>query len=189
MDCPICFEVINLELNCLKTECGHQFHTSCMLQNVSHNGFGCPLCRNELVQKNDAEEADDETEWTQTDSDFDDEDDEYEDDEYALRGLRMFMNRTEGNEQDPDDEIDEASEFEDMPPADFIADQLMLDGTSINDLVISLLALNNEYCSSENVTEEYSDVLNETAAKMRKAIGVYKTQRELMRGILVDRNI
>ena len=187
MECPICFEVINPDTNCLKTECGHQYHTSCLLQNVSHNGYGCPLCRNELVHKEDDEEEDDETVWTE--SDYDDDEEDYEDDEYALRGLRMFMNRVEGVDPDPDDEVAEATDFEDIPPADFIADQLFLDGTSINDLVVSLLALNNEYCSAENVSEEYADVLNETAAKMRKAIGVYQTQREIMRGVLVNRNI
>lgn len=48
-DCPICMEVVNLSVNCLVTECGHTFHTSCFLNNVLHNGFGCPYCRRVLV--------------------------------------------------------------------------------------------------------------------------------------------
>lgn len=48
-DCPICMEVVELSVNCLVTECGHTFHTSCFLNNVLHNGFGCPYCRRVLV--------------------------------------------------------------------------------------------------------------------------------------------
>lgn len=48
-DCPICMEVVDLSVNCLVTECGHTFHTSCFLNNVLHNGFGCPYCRRVLV--------------------------------------------------------------------------------------------------------------------------------------------
>lgn len=50
-DCPICMEVIEFasSLNYLVTQCGHAFHTSCLLNNVLHNGFGCPCCRRTLV--------------------------------------------------------------------------------------------------------------------------------------------
>lgn len=53
-DCPICMEIVELSLsrpvNCLITECGHTFHTSCFLNNVLHNGFGCPYCRRALIE-------------------------------------------------------------------------------------------------------------------------------------------
>ena len=43
-ECPICFELIE-KINIVTTECGHVFHTSCLMKNVVHNGFGCPYCR------------------------------------------------------------------------------------------------------------------------------------------------
>jgi hypothetical protein len=44
-ECPICMEGIDATKNCLTTECGHRFHTSCLMTNVATNGFGCPNCR------------------------------------------------------------------------------------------------------------------------------------------------
>ena len=64
-ECPICMDDICLNVNCVTTECGHQFHTSCLMQNVAHNGFGCPYCRNTL-----AEYVKDEEDTDYEDSDF-----------------------------------------------------------------------------------------------------------------------
>ena len=182
MDCPICYETICPTVNFLKTECGHEFHTSCLLQNVSHNGYGCPLCRNELVETNvDNTEYETDDGYTVSNYDFGNYE---EDDEYALRGLRMFMNRVEGFAPEREDEVDEAIEFSNTPSADFIVDQLILEGTSIHELVISLLALNNEFSLEEDLQEEYAEILDKTAAKMRKAIEMYKSQCETMRDVL-----
>lgn len=58
-DCPICMEMVEISppVNCLVTECGHTFHTSCFLNNVLHNGFGCPYCRRMLVDEEQANEV------------------------------------------------------------------------------------------------------------------------------------
>ena len=48
-ECPICFELID-KINSLTTECGHTFHTSCLMKNVAHNGFGCPYCRTAMAE-------------------------------------------------------------------------------------------------------------------------------------------
>lgn len=45
-ECCICLELIN-DVNVAITECGHKFHTSCLLKCKN----GCPLCRKTLVQK------------------------------------------------------------------------------------------------------------------------------------------
>jgi len=55
-DCSICMEMVSFSpaINCLVTECGHTFHTSCLLNNVLRNrsnGFGCPYCRRYLVDE------------------------------------------------------------------------------------------------------------------------------------------
>lgn len=50
MQCPICWESTNGNTNYLITECGHRFHTSCMMKNIQKNGFQCPYCRSNMVQ-------------------------------------------------------------------------------------------------------------------------------------------
>jgi hypothetical protein len=50
-------EKIEKNKNNLTTDCGHTFHTSCLLTNIAKNGFGCPYCRTLLAEK----ESDDES--------------------------------------------------------------------------------------------------------------------------------
>jgi hypothetical protein len=91
MDCPICLETIQGPTNIVVTECGHNFHCSCLMQNVVHNGFGCPYCRTEMAEE---EVIDDE---------YDEYEEYYDDDEDVLRGFRMFNNLLEGIEHDEED--------------------------------------------------------------------------------------
>lgn len=49
-DCPICLDEINETKNKTITDCGHKFHTSCLMKNSSLNGFGCPYCREQLFK-------------------------------------------------------------------------------------------------------------------------------------------
>jgi hypothetical protein len=49
-ECPICFDEINETKNNTITDCGHKFHTSCLMKNISLNGFGCPYCREQLFK-------------------------------------------------------------------------------------------------------------------------------------------
>ena len=51
MLCAICLENIEDNNNC-KTECGHTFHTSCMLKlvtNKTNPSNNCPMCRKQLL--------------------------------------------------------------------------------------------------------------------------------------------
>lgn len=48
-ECPICYDTI-YDTNCVTTECGHKFHTNCLLKNISFNGYNCPYCREIMVQ-------------------------------------------------------------------------------------------------------------------------------------------
>ena len=59
--CSICIEDLDGINNRLTTDCGHCFHTNCFLQNVSHNGFNCPNCRNQLIEEPELD-SDDEDE-------------------------------------------------------------------------------------------------------------------------------
>jgi len=48
--CPICIDEINENenKNISVTECGHTFHTSCLLNSIKRNNT-CPMCRNKLT--------------------------------------------------------------------------------------------------------------------------------------------
>lgn len=48
--CPICLDEFNETKNKTITDCGHKFHTSCLMENISLNGFGCPYCRKQLFK-------------------------------------------------------------------------------------------------------------------------------------------
>jgi hypothetical protein len=54
VQCSICLDVIDMQRNAVSTECGHQFHLSCLVRNMaspSQNRQNCPLCR--VVMLND----------------------------------------------------------------------------------------------------------------------------------------
>lgn len=104
MDCPICLEIVDQKRNCVITECGHCFHTSCLMTNVMHNGFGCPYCRDVMTkveQTDEHEDDEDEDDESEYDSEEDDEEDDQED--YVLRGFRFFYNNIENTEHDTSD--------------------------------------------------------------------------------------
>ena len=95
-ECAICFDDIDINVNCITTECNHRFHSKCFLTNASRNGFDCPMCRTELVEN--------------MNEDDEDEDDEDEDDEdtvvQPLSGFRWLFQRAEGEPIDENDEDD-----------------------------------------------------------------------------------
>lgn len=130
-DCPICMEEIDTKVNYVITECGHMFHTKCLLTNVAHNGFGCPYCRKEMI---DEEEHDDDSETEEhgdalntgffiEDEDDDDDADSWhpgDDDDVehsqneisrnAFLGMRRMFAMAEGEEDDEDQESEENSD-------------------------------------------------------------------------------
>ena len=101
--CAICLDSVDISMNVIKTECKHCFHSTCFLQNAAHNGFSCPMCRNELAEVPSDEDDD-------CGNDDDDDDDEEELEDFALRGARWLMMRAEGEEIDEDDTDDDNEE-------------------------------------------------------------------------------
>lgn len=96
MDCPICYELVKSDKNCVTTECGHSFHTSCLLKHTAFNGYHCPCCRTRLA---------DEPPTKYEDSDGEEEDDYdeaeplytaavYRDEQYILDGFRWLFQRS-----------------------------------------------------------------------------------------------
>lgn len=51
-DCPICFDTMCCgEKNFIRTACGHEFHASCLMMNISSSrGFKCPFCRQKMIE-------------------------------------------------------------------------------------------------------------------------------------------
>jgi hypothetical protein len=102
-ECSICMEVIISNINICTTECGHCFHSNCLIKNISHNGFGCPYCRKMLAEKPlkmvDLDiEDDDNGEEGEVVNHIDVQEQDYIYNDYELRGFRWLFNRAFGEE-------------------------------------------------------------------------------------------
>jgi hypothetical protein len=178
-ECPICMEIIDFNKNCVTTECGHCFHTNCLMTSVAHNGFGCPYCRTAMAEqiKDEEEEEDDDDE---TDSDY--EDDMFDD--YSLRGFRFFINNIHGDTHEQEDLEEEDEDIRERirnapprPSAEFIVDKL-LDDITVEDLVKVLLLEHEEYDDSQ---EELSLIERSVFEKMRAIISNFNPGEGLPR--------
>ena len=125
-ECPICFENIDGKNNRTTTECGHCFHTSCLMKNITHNGFNCPCCRSIMAEEQEEVRTNNHTRFIDEDDDSEYETEEEEEDnlysDSALRGFRILFRSDEDQEEeeeedDTDDTPDEASvEGEEIVP-------------------------------------------------------------------------
>ena len=157
IDCPICMDCIeSTSKNCVTTECGHCFHTNCLMKSVAHNGFGCPYCRTAMAEQ---PEDDDDSFWA-------DEDDEVEEvfSDYALRGFRFFFNNLNGETHDEhdnaeEDQADESIPDEEqvnIPSTEIVAQKLREQGVTFEQLVKMICALDHHrYDQHEEEAEEF----------------------------------
>ena len=51
--CSICLDVINKTSNITITECGHYYHSKCLMINNDVNGHCCPICRFQMVENSE----------------------------------------------------------------------------------------------------------------------------------------
>ena len=168
IECPICMDDINVNKNCITTECGHCFHASCVMRNIAQNGFACPMCRTTMAEEPEEEEY---SVISGDDSVVDP-----NPDDYALRGFRLFMDNVEGVEHDREDELEEAEDNEEpaKPSAAHIAQQLTANGVTMEDLVKILLRDHEEY---EDEDQEYDEVDERVWSQMRMIISNYEEPR------------
>ena len=159
MDCPICMDCIeSTGKNCVTTECGHCFHTNCLMKSVAHNGFGCPSCRTVMAEQPEEDEDDEEQGL------FDD---------YALRGFRLFFNNLNGVPHNEDDitEEDLAEESisdeeeqvnnNNIPSTEIVAQKLREQGVTFEQLVKMICALDHYgYDQHEEEAEEFEEKLH-----------------------------
>ena len=185
IECPICMDNIESNKNCVTTECGHCFHASCLMRNVANNGFGCPYCRTAMAEEVEDEEEDvedTESEWSEESVMFDD---------YSLRGLRFFMDNLEGIEHDEEDVNEEKEDEEEFaqemteqqnaeavirPSPEFIAEKLVSQGVTMEQLVKALLINHREYEAEE---EEFVRLDDDLFGRFRIIISNYETAQQV----------
>lgn len=175
-ECPICMDDI-LETNCVVTECGHKFHTSCLMKNVAHNGFGCPYCRTTLAEEvpNDNDDGDDYSSV----SEEEEKEEIYGD--YALRGMRWLFQRIQNEPLDeeydlPDGEEEQEHEEEVPKPSAFLITQkLMEQSVTMEDLVKCMLSINHEEYDDDEELQQKED---EIFGKFRIIISNYRPNEE-----------
>jgi hypothetical protein len=73
-ECPICLDPIHATKNRTTTECGHCFHSSCLIKHSVLTNLGCPLCRNALADIPEEEEEEEEDYATTVDESDEDDD-------------------------------------------------------------------------------------------------------------------
>jgi len=172
------------ETNSVVTECGHLFHTSCIMKNITRNGFNCPCCRREMAEEVDSD--------LDSDSDSDSDSDEEEENEiqnlneeflaqraaYELQGLRWFFQRVEGEEgegiQEEEEEIqipvqtNNPEVTRQLCPY-FISELLKNQGVTYEKLVFAILTEHDEYIQDRrcmgiggNIWEKIRNILRES---------------------------
>ena len=187
-ECPICMEDVFSGKNCVVTECGHSFHTNCLMKNVAHNGFGCPYCRTEMAEE-------------PVDSDDEAGDEDWvagmprayvagRREDYALRGMRWLFQQVDGQDGDGEedeeqddnpDEILEEDENEDAdntpkPSLRYLTQKLTQRGVTMEMLVKTLLLEHEEYVDMD---EECTRACDELFGKVRIIVSNYDPDDEL----------
>ena len=175
IECPICMDQIEGEKNKVTTECGHCFHTACLMKHVAHNGFGCPYCRDVMAE----EPADDNSDEEYDDFTVDEEDEEPDYTDNVLRGSRWLFQRAEGEELDDEedtvlDEEEERVEIEPRAPVDYIVEKLVERGVSMADLVKAILIRDHD---EYQFHDEFERVDDELFGKFRVIISNYQPQQ------------
>lgn len=155
MECPICMDVIDLNKNCTKTECGHMFHSSCLMKNIAHNGLNCPYCRNVMAEEPEEEYSDDESDGL-SESD-------------GLTGSwSAGLSESDGESDGEDENIA-------VPTTNYVAKKLLEQGVTFEQLV-------HMYCNLDHDEfHEYEDANifeDELFGKIRMILSCYQENTE-----------
>jgi len=173
IECPICMDEINGEKNKVTTDCGHCFHTSCLMKNVAHNGFGCPYCRYAMAEEPESDEEYDEFS-------IDEEEDGPDYNDNVLRGARWLFQRAEGEELDDEedsesesDEEEDRDEVEARAPVEYIVEKLVQRGVSMSELVKAILIRDHD---EYQYHDEFNRTDDELFGKLRIIISNYQPE-------------
>jgi len=175
VECPICMDEIDGEKNKVTTECGHCFHTSCLMKNVAHNGFGCPYCRDAMAEK-PAESDDDDYDEFSIDEEEEEEGPDYNDN--VLRGARWLFQRAEGEDVDDEedsvlDDDEDRDDIEARAPVEYIVEKLVQRGVSMSDLVKAILIRDHD---EYQYHDEFNRTDDEIFGKLRVIISNFQPE-------------
>ena len=149
-ECPICMDMIDVSKNCVTTECGHKFHTSCLMKNVSFNGFECPYCRSLMAE------------------------DDEEDEEYVEDG----EDDEEGDEDDAETHENYPLSDEDpIPSFELVFKKLMDKNVTYEQLVKSMMYGHLAFSFTENC-DEYEKIAELINEEIYNTIINYKPEEE-----------
>jgi len=136
------------------------------MKNVAHNGFGCPCCRSAMAEE--PEQSDDETSTLLDDDEDEDDDDEIsilraEEDDNALRGLRFFTSRIEGDAPNQEDIVTEYQYLQDqeknpVPSLDYMVQKFEENGITFRQLVASFLICHEEFENDDTLERIEGDI-------------------------------
>ena len=170
-ECPICMECIEMNAkNCVVTDCGHAFHTKCLMTSVAHNGFGCPYCRTSMTDQAPLEEEEESIDESTVVEEYEEEREEDADygeilDDYCLRGMRWMFQSAAG---EPIDDFEE-DENELLTPGE-IALKLVASGVTMEQLVSAMLMDHDEYFNQRMFRESYQRISRQVYDKVRRMI-------------------
>jgi hypothetical protein len=180
IECPICYDDIDVKKNCITTECGHTFHCKCLLQNAATNGFSCPMCRSTMAEEPELSDDEDDYEEYSDDEDEDEEGVALETFDFnALTSFRMFHQQLAGEEVEEeqiplvDEPLVEVVEVK--PSVAYIAAKLVNQGFTMEDMVKCLLVEHEEY---EQDIETNDSCSNRMFGKFRQIISNYKREQQ-----------
>jgi len=168
MDCPICMDCIVSENNKVTTECGHCFHTNCLMANVAHNGFGCPYCRTMM-----AEEPENDDDETISVISVEESVERFTESRRSYAGLRSirYLFQESGDEDIEDEDEDEDEEDYPKPPLEYLAQKMIEQGFTFERLLKACLIQHEEYNDIGEEIHEEDDKIFET---MRILISNYR---------------
>ena len=183
MDCSICMEIIDTNVNICTTECGHCFHSNCLIKNISHNGFGCPYCRKILAEKPIKMvdlDNDDNNDNNDNINHIDDQEPDYVYNDYELRGFRWLFNRTYGEDieqygyEKPYEDVyleefyEEKEKIKNLLPTSIIKENMMNNNITYDELIEYILSIYiDDYKLSYQHQESFKKVYT-TICKIEK---------------------
>ena len=160
--------------NTVTTECGHKFHASCLMQNIAHNGFSCPYCRNVMIEDISETEEEEETDTLDDEEEYDDEEDDDEDDEEEedyinsrmLDNERMY-NRTLVCVRNLFAETEEERTIRPPPPVEWITQKMTERGFTLDRFVKAILMDYDDYNDIEEECLDEADIIYESLKKYK----------------------
>jgi len=200
-ECPICYDCIG-DKNNITTECGHKFHASCLMTNVSRNGFDCPCCRavmaTEAIDNEDGNgsmpplyiaDPDDGDDDTLLDEDVEE---PFSDD--ALRGLRLLTDLLEGSDHNQADVVAEHQYTADIqnaaplpvPTHEFMLRAFREQGITYEQLVAWTLMDHDEY---EDSHVNLQSISGDIWGKLRIIITNYVVEEQVVEEKVVEEQV